>query len=144
MISGKLLSWREVLLNFRRRDDLAMTKDYVKPMAEAVLSTSEDVYMASGDVAIGGGTTGSAQGKCDSKYMNGVYQAPNYYTDASYGERFGCNGCPAFRYGGVEGCGIQLETYWGSYDVDNGNRKPSWESKGHSYDEPINWNSYDM
>jgi hypothetical protein len=112
-----------------------MTKDYFKPSALVVTSVCEGVYMASGDT-VSNGTPG-----CDSQYTGGVWQAPNYNTDASYMARLGCTGCPAFRY---NGCGIQMEEYWGSYDVDNGNRMPDWERKGHYASEPINWNTYDL
>jgi hypothetical protein len=37
-----------------------------------------------------------------------------------------------------------MEEYWGSYDVDNGNRMPDWERKGHSASEKIDWNTYDL
>ena len=112
---------------------------YEKPIVIPAEDVAEGVYMASGAVA-GNGTPG-----CDSKYVNGVWQEPNYNTDESYMKRLGCNGCPAFRY---NGCGLQIDQAYldgaTSYDVDNGKRMPGWEAKGHRADEKIDWNTYDM
>lgn len=100
--------------------------EYTKPEFITIPEYSEGVYMASGD------TTPS----CDSQYMNGIYRTPDYNNTTSYIERFGCLGCPAFRY---NGCGLQLEDYWGSYDVDNEKRYPSWEKIGHMPTDAISW-----
>lgn len=96
---------------------------------------SEGVYMASGANS-GGGP------KCDSVYMNGVWQAPDYSDWAGgtrgYKQQFACIGCPAYT---ATGCG--LETHYiqsgqaQSYDVDDGNRKPSWERKGYGPDDTV-------
>ena len=78
------------------------------------------------------------------EHYEGVYAAsgaPDYNPTTSYIQRFGCNGCPAFRY---NGCGLQLEKYWGSYDVDNGNRYPNWERIGHQPYDAIDWGDVGM
>ena len=84
--------------------------------------------------------------KCDSVYMNGVWQAPDYSdwngTTRGYKQQFGCLGCPANT---ASGCGLLSHYvdsgYAGSYDVDNGNRKPSWEKKGYGPDDAVtDWN----
>ena len=51
-------------------------------------------------------------------------------------------GCPANT---ASGCGLLSHYvdsgYAGSYDVDNGNRKPSWEKKGYGPDDAVtDWN----
>jgi hypothetical protein len=109
-----------------------MTNTYIKPKITTVNTYNESVYLSSGSTQ----TSSSTAPLCDSKYLNGVYHAPNYNDTTTYLNRFGCLGCPAFRY---NGCGLQLEQYWGSYDVDNGNRYPSWEKIGHKPQEPIDW-----
>lgn len=111
---------------------------YTKPMILVNDDLAEGVYAASGDVAA------SDSGiKCDSKYMKGVYQAPDYSSWAigetrGYRKQFGCLGCPAFR---ENGCGLQSDYIdsgkAASYDVDNGNRKPSWEKKGYGPDDAV-------
>ena len=78
--------------------------------------------------------------------MNGVWQAPVYSdwngTTRGYKQQFGCLGCPANT---ASGCGLLSHYvdsgYAGSYDVDNGNRKPSWEKKGYGPDDAVtDWN----
>lgn len=115
---------------------------YVKPIISIDLGLAEGVYAASGaaDSSGGGGI------KCDSVYMKGVWQAPDYSSWAGgtrgYKQQFGCLGCPANRY---NGCGL-LTDYIdsgnaSSYDTDNGNRKPSWEKKGYGPDDEVkDWN----
>lgn len=103
-------------------------KNYEKPIVDVNPGLAEGVYTASGD----------ATPACDSNYINGEFRAPNYYTDASYIERFGCNGCPAFRW---NGCALKLETLWPSYDVDNGHRRPNWEKAGYKPYDKIDWNT---
>lgn len=105
-------------------------KKYQRPIVQLIDNCSESIYMASGINTVDNGFG------CNSKYMNGVYHAPDYTNTSSYIERFGCNGCPAFRQ---NGCGLQIEQYWESYDVDNGRRMPNWEKIGHSPNDPINW-----
>lgn len=100
---------------------------------------SEGVYMASGT-----GTAGNAGGApgCDSQYMKGVWQAPDYSDwnggTRGYKQQFGCLGCPANT---ANGCGM-LSHYIesgeaSSYDVDNGNRMPSWERKGYGPNDTV-------
>jgi len=89
-------------------------KNYQKPTIVGSEELSEGIYMASG----------SAQ--CNSQYMSGVFRKPDYSIN-NHIDGLGCNGCPAFR---GDHCGLQTEEYWGSYDVDNGNRKPGWEREG--------------
>jgi hypothetical protein len=103
------------------------TTEYERPIIITNSELAEGIYTASG----------SATPSCDSKYIKGVFHAPDYNNTTSYIERFGCLGCPAFRY---NGCGLQSEDYWGSYDVDNGSRFPSWEKIGHEPNDAINWN----
>ena len=113
-------------------------KNYEKPQLIENFETSEGIYMASGD------TTGGV--KCDSIYMKGVWQAPDYSDWAGgtrgYKQQFGCLGCPAYT---GSACGLQ--THYvdsgnaSSYDVDNGKRKPSWEQKGYGPDDVVtDWN----
>ena len=111
---------------------------YEKPIAHIDENYTEGIYLASGDITTDGGsnTSGTQSAACNSKYYNGVFHAPDYNRSDSYSARFGCNGCPAFRW---NGCGLQLEQYWGSYDADNGNRFPNWERIGHAADDAINW-----
>lgn len=104
---------------------------YVKPSVCVLGEASEGVYAASGGEA-----------KCDSIYMNGVWQPQDtsaWGTDTrGYKQQFGCLGCPANT---DNGCGLQTHYvasgYAGSYDTDNGNRKPSWEAKGYGPDEVV-------
>lgn len=112
-------------------------KLYEKPEILEQAGLAEGVYMASG----AGDSTSASNGngpKCDSKYMKGVFQQPDYTTSSSYKERFGCNGCPAFRW---NACGLETDYvdsgYASSYDVDNGNRMPGWERKGHKANDPV-------
>lgn len=80
--------------------------------------------------------------KCDSKYMQGVWQAPDYSNwnggTRGYKQQFACLGCPANT---DNGCGLQTHYVESgnasSYDVDNGNRKPSWEKKGYGPDDVV-------
>ena len=111
--------------------------NYEKPVIIDTEEHYEGVYAAIGDNT----DSGVSAPKCDSKYMNGVWHAPDYNNTTSYIQRFGCNGCPAFRY---NGCGLQLEKYWGSYDVDNGNRYPNWERIGHQPYDAIDWGDVGM
>jgi hypothetical protein len=107
--------------------------EYMKPMIVGNEELAEGVYAASG----------SDTPKCDSKYMNGVYAAPQYNTwNNPMKEHYGCLGCPAFT---ETACGLQ--THYvnsgqaGSYDADAGKRMPGWEQKGHTEDEIVNENN---
>lgn len=119
---------------------------YETPKVIENADTSEGIYMASG-VNAGGDTadnTSSTDGGpgCDSQYMNGVWQAPDYSSwnggTRGYRQQFGCLGCPAYT---GNGCGLKshyVESgYAASYDVDNGNRMPSWERKGYNPDDTV-------
>lgn len=111
---------------------------YQKPIAFVNEELTEGVYTASGDSASSAG--------CDSRYMNGTWQAPDYSDwnggTRDYKTQFGCLGCPANT---ASGCG--LTTHYidsgkaESYDVDKGNRMPSWERKGYAASDPVtDWN----
>lgn len=110
--------------------------NYEKPVVLANEDVAEGVYAASGSVASGGGP------KCDSIYMKGVWQAPDYSDWAGetrgYKQQFACLGCPANT---GNGCGLQTHYIESgqaaSYDVDDGNRKPSWEKKGYGPEDPV-------
>ncbi|MCD7738933.1 MAG: hypothetical protein LUH58_07840 [Lachnospiraceae bacterium] len=118
---------------------------YEKPVVLANEELAEGVYAASGaseDV-----TSSVSTVSCDSQYMNGVWQAPDYSAWADgesrgYRQQFGCLGCPAYR---ANGCGL-LTDYVASgnassYDVDSGSRMPSWEAKGYGPNDPVtDWN----
>ncbi len=118
-------------------------KKYERPVVILNSELAEGVYADSGTVA--GDVTGGP--KCDSIYMKGVWQAPDYSqwpdgTQRGYKQQFACLGCPANT---GNGCG--LESHYvdsgnaSSYDVDNGNRKPSWEKKGYGPNDPVtDWN----
>lgn len=128
---------------------------YQKPEVIPVEDVVEGVYMASGAVGEnlgnpnvnpgndGGNTGGSGEVKCDSVWMQGVYQAPDYSLDGTsgYKAQYGCLGCPAFTW---NACGLQTHYedsgHASSYEVDNGNRKPGWEREGHLPEEPVKWN----
>ena len=121
-------------------------KNYEKPVVLTSEELAEGVYAASG--AAGADNTASNGGlKCDSIYMQGIWQDQNHEQWApgetkSYKQQFGCLGCPANT---SNGCGL-LTHYVdsgnaSSYEVDNGNRKPSWEKKGYGPDDPVtDWN----
>ena len=101
-------------------------KNYERPVMIRTEELAEGVYLASGGI------------KCDSVYMNGVWNG----TTRGYKQQFGCLGCPANT---ASGCGLLSHYvdsgYAGSYDVDNGNRKPSWEKKGYGPDDAVtDWN----
>lgn len=114
-------------------------REYKKPIITVDSGLAEGVYAASGSASDNGA-------KCDSKYMNGTWQGPDYSqwngTTRGYRQQFGCLGCPAYRY---NGCGMQSDYVdsgnAGSYDTDNGNRMPSWERKGYGPDDAVtDWN----
>ena len=110
-------------------------KSYERPMILAKDGLAEGVYMASG------ASSNNGPG-CDSVYMQGVWQGPDYSdwkgTTRGYRQQFGCLGCPAYT-----GTACGLTTHYvdsgnaSSYDVDNGNRMPSWERKGYGPDDPV-------
>ncbi len=132
--------------------------NYEKPIVLANEDLAEGVYAASGasdDLTVTESTepsiepndTGSDEAanneiKCDSKYMKGVWQAPDYSSwnggTRGYKQQFACLGCPANT---ANGCGLQ--THYedsgkaDSYNVDNGNRMPSWERKGYGPDDVV-------
>lgn len=110
-------------------------KTYQKPVAIVNDELTEGVYTASGD-------TNDSKTGCDSKYMKGVFQKPDYSDQGGktrdYRTQFGCLGCPAYT---ETACG--LTTHYldsdkaGSYDTDNGNRMPSWKRKGYKPTDPV-------
>lgn len=101
-------------------------KEYIRPAVAVTEETGEGVYAASGSTQ-GGNQNGPVS--CESKYMNGQYQNMNYTSsDGSVKDTFGCLGCNCYRQGY---CGLE-ELKWGSYDNDNGFRKPGWEQEGKS------------
>ena len=69
-------------------------KNYERPVMIRTEELAEGVYLASGGI------------KCDSVYMNGVWQAPDYSdwngTTRGYKQQSGCLGCPANT---ASGCG---------------------------------------
>lgn len=114
--------------------------EYQKPVVVTNDELAEGVYTASG---VPSDTSNSDGGpKCDSIYMKGVWQAPDYSNwngvDRGYRQQFGCLGCPAYT---ANACG--LKTHYidsgeaSSYEVDNGNRMPSWERKGYGPDDVV-------
>lgn len=113
-------------------------RNYEKPMVQLSADLAEGVYLASGAQA----ADDSGAAKCDSVYMKGVWQAPDYSDWAGdtrgYKQQFGCIGCPAYT---GSGCGLLSHYvdsgYAGSYDADNGNRMPSWEKKGYGPDDAV-------
>lgn len=142
-------------------------KNYEKPVVLANEELAEGVYAASGEPDMdsndntgiestesssenndtdSGETTENAVAdngpKCDSKYMQGVWQAPDYSGwdggTRGYKQQFACLGCPANT---DNGCGLQTHYVESgnasSYDVDNGNRMPSWEKKGYGPDDVV-------
>ena len=59
-----------------------------------------------------------------------------------YKQQFACLGCPANT---SNGCGLlthyEDSGHAGSYDLNNGNRMPSWEKKGYGPDDTVSdWN----
>lgn len=123
-------------------------KKYERPVVIVNSDFAEGVYADSGTVADNG------RPGCDSIYMNGIWQAQDnsswwnngVETKRGYKQQFGCLGCPANRGGGASdngagGCALLVDQAYldgaTSYDVDNGNRKPSWERRGHGPDEIV-------
>ena len=117
-------------------------KNYEKPVVVVNEETAEGVYAASGAVGSAGVEAADGALKCDSIYMQGVWQAPDYSdwqgSTRGYKQQFGCLGCPANTY---NGCGLLTHYVESgnatSYEVDNGNRKPSWEKKGYKPDDTV-------
>lgn len=113
-------------------------KNYKKPVVLANEELAEGVYAASGAVSSSSSSDNNTPG-CDSQYMAGVYQHYQGGWDKTVKEFYGCIGCPAYR---ENGCGLQVDQAYldgaTSYNVDNGNRKPTWESKGFSDDHMVN------
>ena len=118
-------------------------REYEKPIMQISPDLSEGVYLSSGSSA---STGDSGAPKCDSSYMKGVWQGYGQgdwnQGNPGYKLQFGCLGCPANT---GSGCGLLTHYadsgYAGSYDVDNGNRKPSWEKKGYGPNDPVtDWN----
>ena len=114
-------------------------REYEKPMVQINEGLAESIYLASGT----GEPVADSNGvKCDSAYMKGVWQAPNYSSpkEAGYKAKFGCMGCPAFRQ---NACGLQTDYvesgYSDSYKADNGKRKPDWEKEGHGPKDQTDW-----
>ena len=109
-------------------------ENYVRPLVLANEELAEGIYAASGNAGEGP--------KCDSKHMQGVFQTPDYSQwgpeGRGYRQQFGCLGCPAYT---AEGCGLQSHYIESgnaaSYDVDNGNRMPSWERKGYEPEDTV-------
>lgn len=113
---------------------------YQKPIITIDSGLCEGIYAASGNNTADNGP------KCDSKYMKGIWQAPDYSNwnggTRGYKQKFACLGCPANT---ANGCGLlthyEDSNHASSYDVDNGNRKPSWEKKGYGPDDTVtDWN----
>ena len=109
-------------------------KNYERPVMIRTEELLRGVYLASGGI------------KCDSVYHERCVAGADYsigmapHADTS--KQFGCLGCPANT---ASGCGLLSHYvdsgYAGSYDVDNGNRKPSWEKKGYGPDDAVtDWN----
>ena len=76
-------------------------KNYERPVMIRTEELAEGVYLASGGI------------KCDSVYMNGVWQAPDYSdwngTTRGYKQQFGCLGEYCFRLRSVEPlCGFRV------------------------------------
>ena len=116
---------------------------YEKPVIEVNAALAEGVYASSG-------VSSTTEIKCDSVYMKGVWQnqdTSSWWVNGveyprGYKQQFGCLGCPANT-----GSGCGLLTHYvdsgnaSSYDVDNGNRKPSWEKKGYGPNDIVSdWN----
>lgn len=118
---------------------------YQKPIVMVNDELAEGVYAASGS-NVGGASNSTSDDnggvKCDSIYMKGVWQKPDYSpwgnTTRGYKQNFGCNGCPANT---DNGCGLQTHYvdsgYASSYETDNGKRKPTWEKKGYKPDDTV-------
>lgn len=108
-------------------------KHYEKPVVMVYDGLAEGVYAASGATVVL---------DCDSVYMQGVWQGPDYSSwnggTRGYKQQFGCLGCPAYTY---NSCGLQSHyenaNKANSYDVDKGNRMPSWEKKGYGPDDNV-------
>lgn len=108
---------------------------YEKPIVIVNNELAEGVY------ATGSGAANNAPG-CDSQYMAGTWQGPDNSAwngkTRGYKQQFGCHGCPAYT---GSACGLTTHyvdaNYAASYDVDNGNRMPSWERKGYGPDDPV-------
>lgn len=113
-------------------------RNYERPVVLVNDGLAEGVFAASGEV-----TTSDGAKKCDSIYMNGVWQAMDTSAWAAgeergYKQQFGCLGCPANT---DNGCGLLTHYvdsgYAASYEADDGNRMPSWERKGYGPNDPV-------
>lgn len=117
-------------------------KEYQSPLVVANEELAEGVFMASGATADNNTSVDDNGPKCDSQYMKGEWQAPDYSDwggqTRGYKQQFACLGCPANT---ANGCGLLTHYvdsgHASSYDVDNGNRKPSWEKKGYGPEDPV-------
>lgn len=103
---------------------------YEKPVVYQCEDLAEGVYYGSGDAV------------CNSIYMLGIWQAPDYSDwaglERGYKQQFGCKGCPAFT---ETGCGLSSHKPESgdasSYDADNGKRKPTWETNGYGPNDTV-------
>lgn len=91
--------------------------------------TAADVPAA--DTEEVGDMQGSMLINCDSRYMNGVWQAPSAgpWGELRKGcqEVLGCSGCPADK---GDGCGLQDAGAGSRYFRQIGSLKPGWEASG--------------
>ncbi len=117
---------------------------YEKPVVLANEELAEGVYASSGSTE---GESNSASGsgtvKCESIYMNGVWQDATYDWSngtPTYKYNYGCLGCRAYR---SNGCGLLTDYvesgYASSYQSDIGYLKPDWEQNGHTADELVSF-----
>ncbi|MCD8129717.1 MAG: hypothetical protein LUE16_00305 [Lachnospiraceae bacterium] len=108
---------------------------YEKPVVLDNEELAEGVYASSG-VSSDSGTV-----KCESVYMNWVWQAATYdWSNGTPGYKYnyGCLGCRAYR---SNGCGLLTDYvesgYASSYESDIGYYQPTWERKGYGPDDPV-------
>jgi hypothetical protein len=110
---------------------------YVKPIILSNEEVAEGIFAASGglEVVEGGGEGDyGTKPSCDSIYMNGEFRpqssAPGSLPNI---ERYGCNGCRAYRgdHCVLSEPGLEQPETWASYRGDDGYRLPQWESLGY-------------
>jgi len=106
-------------------------KNYEKPVVMVNEELAEGVYAASGDKAANvNAETSGPKYKCESIYMNGVYQQGTWNPiEDGYKKGRGCEGCPAQNGNSCRFVTAPEQMNW------DGDFRPSWEVAGHKPDE---------
>ena len=121
---GDIIAGEGVLGENQTAEDTTVT-DPVETSAAAEETQAVDVVQESGEMQ------SSMQISCDSKYMDGIWQAPQ---NGSWGglqlgckEVWGCKDCPADK---GNGCGLQDSNADSLYFYKSGSLMPGWQASG--------------